>query len=92
MSRGKGTLNLIRCLPCFPAKSGQHPRQHRASELQDAHDFRVLPARPSLSSLWAAAAAGREITVRTRIGLPANLMALDAANMSFLDLQPLHCV
>jgi DNA-binding transcriptional LysR family regulator len=41
--------------------------------------WRVAFSSPSLFSLWAAAAAGLGITVRTKIGLPANLRVLAPA-------------
>ncbi len=39
---------------------------------------RIAFSSPSLSGIWAAVAAGLGVTVRTRIGLPASLQALDA--------------
>ncbi|MBB3951869.1 LysR substrate-binding domain-containing protein [Aureimonas jatrophae] len=41
--------------------------------------WRIAVSSPSLSGLWAAASAGLGITMRTRIGLPAGLVALDPA-------------
>jgi len=41
--------------------------------------WRVVFTSPSLAGLWAAAAAGLGLTVRTRYGLPGNVSALDAA-------------
>jgi DNA-binding transcriptional LysR family regulator len=40
--------------------------------------WRVAFTSPSLSGLWAAAAAGLGLTVRTRYGLPASVLPLDA--------------
>ncbi len=39
--------------------------------------WRIVFTSPSLSGVWAAVAAGLGITVRTRLGLPANLATLD---------------
>ncbi|WP_294646257.1 LysR substrate-binding domain-containing protein [uncultured Aureimonas sp.] len=39
--------------------------------------WRIAVSSPSLSGLWAAASAGLGITMRTRIGLPPGLVALD---------------
>ncbi|WP_256077926.1 LysR substrate-binding domain-containing protein [Massilia sp. YIM B04103] len=40
--------------------------------------WRIAFSSPSLSGVWSAVAAGLGVTVRTRIGLPASLHALDA--------------
>ncbi|MBB3119811.1 LysR substrate-binding domain-containing protein [Pseudoduganella violacea] len=41
--------------------------------------WRIAFSSPSLSGVWAAVAAGLGVTVRTHIGLPASLQALDAS-------------
>lgn len=51
---------------------------------------------PSLTALWAAVSAGLGLSVRTRLGLPAHVRALDAADAAWLPALPsmqlsLHC-
>ena len=51
---------------------------------------------PSLTALWAAVSAGLGLSVRTRLGLPAHVRALDAAEAAWLPALPsmqlsLHC-
>ncbi|MFZ6653919.1 LysR family transcriptional regulator [Undibacterium sp. TJN19] len=50
--------------------------------------WRLAFTSPSLSGVWAAVAAGLGVTVRTEIGLPANLRLLNSADTEF-DLPPL---
>ncbi len=53
---------------------------HSAAALDRAGiKWRVAFTSPSLSGLWAAAAAGLGVTVRTSYGLPATVRALDHA-------------
>lgn len=51
--------------------------------------WRVVFTSPSLAGLWAAAAAGLGVTVRTRYGLPASVCALDAAALGLPPLPSL---
>lgn len=48
--------------------------------------WRLAFSSPSLSGLWAAAAAGLGVTVRTRIGIPPGLIALDPTKVGMPDL------
>lgn len=54
--------------------------------------WRIAFTSPSLAGLWAAAAAGLGVTVRTRYGLPASVRPLDAAAQGLPDLPPLPLV
>jgi DNA-binding transcriptional LysR family regulator len=46
--------------------------------------WRIAFTSPSLAGLWAAAAAGLGLTVRTRYGLPASVSTLDSAGLPAL--------
>lgn len=50
--------------------------------------WRIAVSSPSLSGLWAAASAGLGITMRTRIGLPPGLVALDLREAGLPVLPP----
>ena len=57
--------------PCLMRSAATHALD------QAGIPWRIAFTSPSLSGVWAAAAAGLGITVRTRVGLPANLSVLD---------------
>uniref|UniRef100_E6PQC5 Putative transcriptional regulator protein,LysR family n=1 Tax=mine drainage metagenome TaxID=410659 RepID=E6PQC5_9ZZZZ len=57
--------------PCLMRSAATHALD------QAGIPWRIAFTSPSLSGVWAAAAAGLGITVRTRIGLPANLSVLE---------------
>ncbi|WP_175896388.1 LysR substrate-binding domain-containing protein [Burkholderia pseudomultivorans] len=54
--------------------------------------WRVAFTTPSLAGLWAAAAAGLGLTVRTRYGLPASVRLLDAASFGLPELPSLPLI
>ncbi|MBJ9966984.1 LysR substrate-binding domain-containing protein [Burkholderia seminalis] len=54
--------------------------------------WRVAFTTPSLAGLWAAAAAGLGLTVRSRYGLPASVRALDAASYGLPELPSLPLI
>ncbi|KVF47168.1 MULTISPECIES: LysR substrate-binding domain-containing protein [Burkholderia] len=54
--------------------------------------WRVAFTTPSLAGLWAAAAAGLGLTVRSRYGLPASVRALDAASCGLPELPSLPLI
>ncbi|MBF5009566.1 LysR family transcriptional regulator [Burkholderia pseudomultivorans] len=54
--------------------------------------WRVAFTTPSLAGLWAAAAAGLGLTVRSRYGLPASVRLLDAASLGLPELPSLPLI